>query len=276
MQHYKQRSANLKFLEKIKGALEDITSGTLNWRPWFVLGISEVQQRYRRSTLGPFWVTLTMAVQAAIMGFLLALLFNQEVNKFLPFICISLIVWGYFSSALNEGAMSFISMSGIIMQVKRPLYTYIALILWRNTIIFLHTVPVFFWAAWYYEIYPGLSYFLIPISLLIFVANVSWMSLLLGIISARFHDIPPIVHNALNVLVWLTPVYYNSSQLSDKTRKILELNPLTHIIEIVRGPFLNTPPDFSVWIISLIVAFCGWMLTIVVFAKYRSRIPYWL
>lgn len=276
MPHFKERSASLNFSEKIKGAIEDIVSGVINWRPWFVMGVAEVQQRYRRSTIGPLWVTLSMAIQAAVMGFLLAFLFNQEVNRFLPFICISLIVWAYFSSALNEGAMCFIAMAGIIMQVKRPLCIYIVLVLWRNTIIFLHTIPVFFAAAWYYGIYPGSSYFLIPFALIIFVANVSWMALLLAIVSARFHDIPPITQNALNVLVWLTPVYYNPSQLSDKTQRILNFNPLTPMIEVVRGPFMGAPPDLNVWISALMVAFFGWVLTIAVFAKYRSRIPYWL
>jgi ABC-type polysaccharide/polyol phosphate export permease len=271
-----ERSAKLGAFQKIQIALTDVVYGTVRWRPWFFMGFAEVQQRYRRSFIGPFWVTLTMAIQVSVTGLLLAFLFKQDVNRYLPFICISLIIWTYFSSVMNEGAMSFISMSGIILQVRRPLWTYIMLILWRNAIVFLHTIPIFFVASWYFGIFPSVSYILIPFALIIFVANVAWMALLIGCISARFHDIPPIVQNSLNVLVWLTPVYYNPSQISGRTLMIISLNPLTSIIEIVRGPFLNDPPDMAVWSTGILVACFGWAMAIAVFARVKSRIPYWL
>src|SRR5579859_4676877 len=116
-------------------AIKDVVLGTILWRPWYVLGLSEIRQRYRRSTIGPFWVTLSVGIQAAVMGLLLGYLFKTQTNRFLPFVCISLVTWTFLSSALSEGATGFISMSGPILQVSRPLWTYIMLLLWRNALI---------------------------------------------------------------------------------------------------------------------------------------------
>src|SRR4051812_37540115 len=121
----------------------DLVEGTLQWRTWYVLAMSELRQRYRRSTLGPFWVTLSMGVQAFIMGFVLSFLFKIDVQRYLPFLCISLVTWTFLSSAAIEGAGSFISMTSVILQVKRPLWNYVMHTLWRNAIIYGHTVVIF-------------------------------------------------------------------------------------------------------------------------------------
>jgi len=268
--------SNSGFKSDFLSGLNDITQAFINKSTWVILGISELQQRYRRSAIGPFWVTLSMGVQTLVTGVLLAYLFNQDVNRFLPFISISLILWTLFSSALNEGAVCFTGMSGIILQVNRPLFSYLLLIIWRNILVFLHTICIFLIAAFYFKIYPTSSYLLIPLGFSLFIVNISWMALLCGIISSRFRDMPPIIQNILNVLVWLTPIYYSINQVGNTTKLIINLNPITYIFEVARGPFLNSPPEFHVWLIAVLVALFGWILTLTIFAIFRNRIPYWL
>jgi ABC-type polysaccharide/polyol phosphate export permease len=257
-------------------AIKDVVLGTILWRPWYVLGLSEIRQRYRRSTIGPFWVTLSVGIQAAVMGLLLSYLFKTETNRFLPFVCISLVTWTFLSSALSEGATGFISMSGPILQVSRPLWTYIMLLLWRNALIYVHMVPVFFIPAFIFGIYPTFGYLLIPLGLALLIINAGWMALVVAIISARYRDVPLIVQSALNVLVWLTPVYYHPDQVGAKTKLILQLNPLTSIMEVARGPFLNQMPPISTWMTAAGVAIAGWLITLALYARTRHRIAFWV
>jgi len=260
----------------VRRAIDDVIEGTLTWRPWYVLGLSEMRHRYRRSMLGPFWITATMGVQAFVMGVLLSFLFKTDVNKFLPFVCVSLVTWTFIMTCLNEGASGFIAMSSAITQVRRPLWTYVMLILWRNGLIYGHTIPVFFVPAIVLGIYPSWTYLLIPLGLALLVANAGWMALAAGLISARFRDVPMIIANLLNVLVWLTPVYYHPDQLGANTRAILQLNPLTSIIEVARAPFLNQVPPLTMWVTAAGVALFGWMLTLALFARTRARVPFWV
>jgi len=257
-------------------ALADLVEGTRNWRPWYVLGLSEVLQRYRRSMLGPFWVTISMGIQATVMGFVLAFLFNIEVKRFLPFLCVSLMTWNFLVTTINEGATCFSGLSTVILQVKRPLWTYVMLTLWRNTIIYAHTAVVFFIAAISFGIVPTAKYLLIPVGLVLFVANVGWMALAAGLVSTRFRDVPLIIQNAFNILLWLTPVYYHPSQLSPNMRFITDINPLTYVIEVARAPFLNEVPALSVWLIALGLTIFGWGMTFALFVRTRARVPYWL
>jgi len=258
-------------------AVEDIVAGMRSWRIWYSVGVSEVQHRYRRSLLGPFWVTLSMAVQATVMGFILAFLFRMDVGRYLPFLCISLVTWAFLSTSINEGANCFIQQGPTILQIKRPYWTYMMLVLWRNAIIYLHTVVIFVVAAVAYGIVPSATYFLIPVGLAVFVANVGWMALAAGILSARFRDVPLLVQNAFTALVWLTPVFYHPDQLGGGvSRLIIELNPLTYIVEVARVPFLNEVPTVQAWVASIGVACGGWVLAFALFARARARIAYWL
>lgn len=257
-------------------AIKDLVDGIRYWRVWYVLGLSEVRQRYRRSMLGPFWVTLSMGIQAMVMGFLLTFLFGLDLGRYLPFLCISLVTWTFLSGAINEGANSFILMSSVILQVKRPLSTYVMLVLWRNAIIYAHTIVVFVLAALAFEIRPTLVSLLIPVGLGLLILNTSWMALAAGLLSARFRDVPMLIQNAFNVLLWLTPVYYQPEQLPARARIVIDVNPLTYVLEVARAPFLNDVPSFSTWLIALGITFLGWLMAFALFVRVRARVPFWL
>ncbi len=65
-------------------------------RVWSLLGWQEVRQRYRRSILGPFWLTLSTGAMVAAMGPLYGRLLNQDVASYFPYLAISL-AFGSFS-----------------------------------------------------------------------------------------------------------------------------------------------------------------------------------
>ena len=257
-------------------ALQDIADGTRLWRIWYVLGVSEIRQRYRRSTLGPLWVTLSVGLQAFVMGFLLSFLFQTDINRQLPYICISLVTWTFLQGAINEGASCFITLGGTILQVKRPLWTYIALTLWRNAIIYVHTIIIFILTAVAFKIIPGSTYLLVPVGLALLLLNVGWMALAAALVSARFRDVPLLITNLFTLLMWLTPVYYTLDQLAPKMRAVIELNPLTYVLEVARAPFLNQVPDLSVWLTATMIAGFGWVIALSIFARTRARVAYWV
>lgn len=262
--------------KQISLALKDLIDGTRNWLIWYVLGVSEVRQRYRRSVIGPFWVTISMGIQAVAMGFVMAVLFKIDVHRFLPFLCISLVTWNFFSNVLMEGSNAFISMGQVILQIKRPLWTYMMLAIWRNAIIYAHTVLVFLVAALVYGIYPTTTYFMIPLGLMLLLLNVGWMGLAAGLISARFRDVPLMIQSAFSVLVWVTPVYYKTDQLGPRVRFVIELNPLTYVMEVARAPFLNETPSALAWSVAGGLALIGWAVTFMLFVRTRPRLTYWL
>jgi lipopolysaccharide transport system permease protein len=105
---------------KLLNALIDFRSGLSLWRVWVRLGWNDILQRYRRSVLGPFWLTASMGVMVFVPGVLYARLFQTAVVDFVPFLCVGLLVWNLISSFFTEGGKLFVGAESYIKQIRLP------------------------------------------------------------------------------------------------------------------------------------------------------------
>lgn len=256
-------------------ALDDVTQGIFQWRIWHMLALQEIRQRYRRSTLGPLWISVTLAVQVAAMGWLVGLLFNQPYNRYLPYLAVGFVVWNFWLTTIIEGAVTFIGAAGTIVQVKRPLLAYVMQTLWRNVIVLGHTAVVFVVVFFMFDIVPNANTLYLIVTLPLLILSMAWMMVLLGMLSVRFRDVPVMVQNAMTVLFWITPIFYFPEQLGGR-RIIADANPLTHVIDIVRQPLLGQAPSTLNWLVVIGVVVVGWLVALFFFARFRARVPYWL
>ncbi|WP_010658460.1 ABC transporter permease [Brucella anthropi] len=273
-------SHNVVAAEPTKGAkvaIADISEALSKYRLALIFGWQDVAQRYRRSRVGAFWLTLNMAVFIGALGLIFGTLFQSEMREFLPYLCAGVITWGFITTCLSEGCVTFTSSDGIILQVRMPLFTHIMRAVWRNVIIFAHNIVIFpilllilgrmispnvLWAI------PGF---------VILCLNLSWMMLILAIVCARFRDMTQVVMNILQVLFYATPIMWMVKILPDHvSRLFIELNPFYHFIELVRAPLFGSPPSSLDWIFGFACAIIGWIITILFFGRYRWRVAYWL
>jgi len=242
-----------------------------------MLGWQDVKQAYRRSSLGPFWITLGMSVQIATIGIVFGLIFRSDLAEFLPFLATSLIFWGLLSTVLSESTSAFVSSEALIKQLKIPFYVYIFRGVWKNLIVLGHNVvilPVVFLAM--AQRFSWEVVLVVP-GLILFLTNLSWMATVLAIVSTRYRDVQQITSSFLTVAFYLTPVIWYPQLLpGGSAHLLLGLNPLYHLMQIVRLPVLGEVPTFENWILSLAFAIVGWLFAHLVYQKYRNRIAYWV
>jgi lipopolysaccharide transport system permease protein len=260
---------------RFAGAFADIVSGLSMYPVWSLLASQSIRQRYRRSTLGPLWMTISMAVQMATMGFLVTFLFSHSFQRFLPYLCLGIIFWSFYSTLLNEGAGTFLTYTTYIKAIKRPFTLYIAAMIYKSVLESAHHLVIYVIIAAVFLVVPGKNtlwlLFTIPLALL----NVGWSTLFLAIVSTRFRDVPMIIQSSLTVVFWLTPIIYFPEQLGDK-RILVDINPIAHMIDILRLPILNQPPtNLNLWV-AIGMAIGGWYVTMKMFSRYRTRLTLWL
>ena len=75
-------------------ALLDLWQGLKQQELWWTFAVHDIKQRFRRSILGPFWLTRSMGIMVAALGFVFSKLFNQEIIIFIPYLATGLIFWG--------------------------------------------------------------------------------------------------------------------------------------------------------------------------------------
>jgi len=255
-------------------ALQDVVEGACAFRLWGMLGWQDIRQRYRRSTLGPFWLTISMGALVGGLGVLYAGLFRMDVADYLPFVAAGLIIWGLLSGLITEGCAAFIGAEGIIKQVNLPLSVHVYRVVWRNLIVFAHNVAIYVAAAVIFSIQPGWTGLLVLPGLALLCLNGVWMGLLLGLVSARFRDVPQIVASVVQVAFFLTPIIWKPELLPDRAF-VLDLNPFFHLVELVRAPSLGQAPGLVSWLAAAGITLGGWLVTLLMYRRYRWRIAYW-
>src|SRR5690606_41829114 len=98
-------------------AVADITGAIKRYSLVGMLGWQDVRQRYRRSALGPFWLTISMGVMIGAIGLVFGRIFGTPMSEFLPFLATGLIIWTFISSSVNEGSSAFFSVVALIEQL---------------------------------------------------------------------------------------------------------------------------------------------------------------
>ena len=123
-------------------AWNDIWQGLHKSWFWGALAMQDIRLRYRGSIIGPFWLTLSMAIMIAAMGFLYSKLFNQDTSTYLPFLTTGLIVWNFISGQINEGCQTFIGAQSLIQSVSLPYSIHVYRQVMRGLIMLAHNLVI--------------------------------------------------------------------------------------------------------------------------------------
>jgi ABC-2 type transport system permease protein/lipopolysaccharide transport system permease protein len=257
-------------------AATDLLEGVRKSWLWTTLAQQDVKLRYRGSILGPFWQTLTTAVMIGGMGLIYAKLFHTELQDYLPMLTVGLIFWMFIAGMITEGCGTFVGVQGVIQQVRLPFSLHAYRLVYRNLLLLAHNfviVPIVLvifphpinWIR-LIELVPGL--------VLITITGI-WVSVLLGMISARFRDVPPIVASIVQVVFFMTPIMWPIEALGPNARWA-QFNPLFAAVDVLRGPLLGQPTARYSWAILVTITVLGCVAAFAFFARFRSRIAFWV
>ncbi len=262
---------------QLSSALGDFGAGLARANTWWTLALHDVRARYRRTVLGPFWIVLSNSIGLIGMGVVWSTLFGMNFTDTFPYMSAGFVLWMFIQAIILDSCSVFSSGHAVAIQrnMSIPKSFHVLRMVTRNGILFLHSIIIFVFAAWYCHV--ALSpwiWWAIP-GLIAILLNGVWLGLFLGSISVRFRDIEPLVGSVLTVLFFLTPIVWRVEMLADRAY-YAHVNPFTHFIAIVRDPLLGSPPSLTSWAVVGIVTALGFALCLPVFAKARSRLAFWI
>ncbi|MYR07467.1 ABC transporter permease [Gordonia sp. SID5947] len=267
----------------LRRAVKDLRDGLTTSELWLHLGWQDIKQRYRRSVLGPLWITIATGVTAVAMGLLYGELFGMDIKVFLPYVALGFIFWNFIQSSILEGAEVFSKNEGLIKQIPAPVSVHVYRVVWRQLIIFAHNIVII--VAIFLIFPPPLhwSVLLVIPAIILFVLNAVWVSIVFGILSTRFRDIGQLLTTVVQLVFFMTPIIWSTQSLGNTAAgekssrlKLVELNPMFHYLEISRGPLLGQSVEFYHWAIVIGCTVVGWLMAMLVMRNYRARVAYWV
>ena len=261
---------------EISYATKDLAQALKSWRIWALLGANDIRQRYRRSTLGQFWITASITLLILGLGIIYSAIFQQPIQEYLPYVAAGFVVWSLITGMINEGCITFLESEKYAKQLPVPLIVYPLRTLSRNLFTFAHNVFVlpFVWLIFFVPV--NLSYLLAIPGLCLIALNGLWMILLLGTLCTRFRDLPQIVSSSVQVAFFVTPVMFRSDQLPAAGRVAMDFNPFAALLAVARDPLVGRIPSAIAYEVVIGMLLFGWALALMVYGRYRTRIAYWL
>ncbi len=256
-------------------AAGDLAEGLRLWELWTTLGLQGVRRGYRRSVLGPLWLTLSLAVTVAVLSVLYGQLLGVALERYVPHLTLGFIAWQFIAGVVARSCNVFVRQKAWILNDRRPLSLFVLMDVWENVLEMAHNAPVYVGVALLYGIFAGAAGLQIVPGLALVLLNAVWVGLLLGTVCARFRDIAQIVASVMRIAFFVTPVIWMPEMLGSRAHLAL-YNPFAYFVEIIRAPLLGQAVPGLTWLLVLAVTAAGWTATCIVFTRYRGRVPYWL
>lgn len=256
-------------------ALRDLLAALAHRDYWLYLGMNDIRQRYRRSFIGPLWVTLTLGATVTGVSLVYGAILQQPFAAMLTFVALGLIFWQFFSGVLAEGCGALADAASLVTQTQLPVSAHVLRVVTRQVVVLGHNMLVFvaLLPLWLGDVGPAMLLAL-PGVLLALLCGAAG-ALLLALACARFRDVSPMVANGLQLAFFVSPIFWRPDLLGEHAA-ILALNPFHHLLEVTRGPLLGTVPEAEHWLVSGGLAMSLWVLALAALGASRRRLSTWL
>lgn len=256
--------------------LQDLKDGLLNWRIWLLLSWQDIRLRYRRSQLGPFWLTISMGITIYFMGFLYGHLFQFDIQHYFPYLAAGMLTWSLISLMMIEGLNTFIESAGFLQHMKLPYSIFILRVMTRSLIVFLHNMLVIIPLYFVCHIHVTWAVLLIIPALFLLLVNAFFFGIVLAIIGARFRDLGQLIVSLTQIIFFMTPIMWRAESLPAVYQKWVAFNPFVHFVNLVRAPLISQVPSMQSIYVVLGMTVLGIILAMRLFVRVRHRIVYWL
>jgi ABC-type polysaccharide/polyol phosphate export permease len=260
---------------RAKLALSDVVEAAAKSPVWMTLGWQDIRQRYRRSVLGPFWITLATFVTIMAMGPLYGMLLKISAADFVPYLALGLIAWGFISSLILEGCGIFINSETIIKSARLPLSLHVLRVMYRNLLVFAHNAAAYLPIMVAFRLTPKWGWLMLAPGLLIVIASALPLMTVLGLFCTRFRDMQQLVASVVQLAFFMTPILWKPDVLHGRAT-IVEWNPLYIFVQLIRGPLYGSIPGLDTYICAIAITAVLYVIAIPLFARYRSRVAYWV
>lgn len=261
----------------IKDGIADIKAGLKRWPVWWTLTWHDIRSQYRRTYLGPWWMTIQMVIFVAGLSLLFGILLQQDLKTFVPYLTLGFVGFNYMTGMIQGGAASITSNGAAIKTTPGPLSIYALRVFATNTIQFLHDAVVVVLVLVIFQVNVSAAIVLLPVALVVLAINSIAVSLWLGPVVARYRDVGQIVNALMRVLFFFTPVFWVTTDLSNAQLVALAgWNPLAYLLQFFRTPLLGDWPSTAIIVGTAIITVVNVMIALVHFSRTRDRLAYWL
>lgn len=248
-------------------------------RDWYSFAIRnawlETERQYRRTILGPLWLIAMQAVIILGIGFVYTGVFHISAKDLMPFLSAGLITWILIQTCLSLAPGIFLSYGPTIQSFSVPISVFVFQSLGRVFIGFVHGLLIFAVVVALYD-RPHWTFALAPLGIVLDLIALYPAMYILAVAGTRFRDLSPAMGAIVYILFLISPIIWRAKDISADRRFVVWLNPVYHMLEVVRAPLIGQIPDMNSYMAVGIGALVLWGLAFVVSRRFARLVVFWV
>jgi len=241
------------------------------WRAWM-----DTKARYKRSILGPYWLSIGTFTFVIGYSILAGLLFRRPLAEFLGYIASGVIGWQLISACITEGTRVFISNAHELKSVRLNMLSLPVRQVLKGLIGLAHSLPIVLIVVFFTDAINLYTLMVIP-GLIIVACTLVPLCAGLAVLAARYRDIEQLMMMLIQFLFYMTPILWKVEMLGQGYGKWLAYgNPLFYLLTVIRQPLLGQAVPLDIWAGALVFMVASIIIGFSIFARFRQRIPFWV
>ena len=234
--------------------------------------------RYRKTLLGPAWLLVGPALFIAMLGLLFSAVSGIPRATFIPHLAIGLTVWTLISGFVTGSTTIFQRNRPQILQGGMPLADLVMVDVFTTVLQFVHQLVIIVVVFVIFRLGIGHYALVSLVGLMLLIANGIWLTVVFGIIGARYRDLSEIVQAIMRIAFLATPIIWMPGEggRSGIMDVFLNFNPFYHFLEIVRAPLLGNAIAPLSWLVVLSITALGFALAQLMYARFARLVPLWV
>lgn len=232
----------------------------------------DFKAKYKRSVLGMLWSLLNPVFMMGIQYYVFSTIFKNNVEYYGVYLLLGVICFNYFSEVCNASLASIVINAGLINKVYVPKYLYTVTKSVSALINFaLSMVPLIILVI-ISKIPLKIEMLLAMYGVIFLVIFCMGMGLILASIMVFFRDTQFLWGLFSMIIMYATPIFYTEDILPDNLRFIFNINPLYHILKIIRTSILQgASADPIEYIYAGIISGIVLLIGTVIFKKTQDK-----
>ena len=209
------------------------------------LVLREIKIMYKGSVLGIAWSLIYPLLLLVVFQIIFGVMFSPNIPHYASFVFVGILIWTWFQMSLIQSAGSIINSRELIKHPGFPSQILPIVMVTTHMVYFILALPILLVFLTFFG--PGLNGAISALPLIMVLQFVLTLSLayLIATACVFFRDTQQILTVVLQLVFFLSPIFYAATIIPDTYQPLYQLNPMVHLLSSYRGILLKGEfPDF--------------------------------
>jgi lipopolysaccharide transport system permease protein len=207
------------------------------------LVLRDIKLRFRRTAIGVIWLFVFPLVQILVLNFIFTVVLPTRIGRYSVFVAIGVLVWTWFQTSLVMATTAITGNRELVRRPGLPVAVLPVTTVATNMVLLVLAAPAIAGLVWYSGGHVGISALFIPLAMAVQFVLTLGIAFVVASMNVTFRDTQNAVPLFLLLAFFVSPVFYDVSNVPTQYRALYDLNPFVVLLDAYRAPFMDATPN---------------------------------